>query len=167
MGGDPESFTPRLREIVAEVDPHAVVVSPLGLDRVFEGDRYFVAAISAGLLLGVGVLLALAACGIYAIMSFTVAERTREIGMRTALGTHPGQVALAVARKSLMQLAVGPAIGMSVAWWVFATMGERGGGSPTAFAASCFPACSCWRVSLPHRAPRRRFGRCVSRRRRR
>jgi hypothetical protein len=139
VGADPESFTPRLREIATEVDPNLVIVSPLALDLVFEGDWYFVAVMSAGSLVGVGILLALAACGIYAIMSFTVSERTREIGLRTALGAHPRQVAYAVARRSLMQLAVGVAIGMPLAWWAFASLGEGGGATPAAFAAAVVP----------------------------
>jgi len=139
VGTDPESFTPELREIVAEVDPNAVVMSPMALDRVFEGDWYFVAALSIGSLVGVGILLALAACGLYAILSFTVAERTREIGLRMALGAHPRQVAYAVARRSLMQLAAGAAIGMPVAWWAFAALGEGGGASVTAVVAAAVP----------------------------
>jgi predicted permease len=139
VGADPESFTPRLRALVAEVDPNAVVVSPMALDRVYEGDWYIVAAMSAGLLLGVGILLALAASGIYAIMSFTVAERTREIGLRTALGAHPRQVAYAVARRSLTQLTAGVALGMPVAWFLFVKLGDGGAVSAMAFVASVVP----------------------------
>ena len=124
---------------MADVDPTAVVASPLALDQVYEGDWYIVAAMSAGLLLGVGILLALAASGIYAIMSFTVAERTREIGLRAALGAHPRQVAYAVARRSLAQLTAGVALGTPVAWFLFVKLGDSGAVSATAFAASVVP----------------------------
>jgi hypothetical protein len=139
VGDDPEAFTPRLREITAEVDPNALIGSPLALNRVFEGDWYIAAAATLGGLVGVGILLALAACGIYAIMSFSVAERTREIGIRTALGAQPGQVAWAVARRSLMQLGIGAALGTPIAWWALSSTGDDLPGIATRFAASLLP----------------------------
>jgi hypothetical protein len=60
----------RLRRITAQVNPNALIGSPLALDRVFGGDWYIAAAATFGGLVGVGILLALAACGIYSIMSF-------------------------------------------------------------------------------------------------
>lgn len=139
VGAEPEAFTPRLRAIAAEVDPNAIISSPLALNRIFEGDWYIAASVTLGGLFGVGILLALAACGIYAIMSFSVAERTREIGIRTALGAHPGQVAWTVARRSLLQLAVGAAIGTPAAWWAFMQIAEDSGSALMAFVASLLP----------------------------
>jgi ABC-type antimicrobial peptide transport system permease subunit len=60
-------------------------------------------------------LLALAASGIYAIMSFTVARRTREIGVRTALGAQPADVVATIGRRAAVQLAVGVLVGMPLA----------------------------------------------------
>jgi hypothetical protein len=115
LAGDPASFTPRLRELVTEVDPLAFIENPRTLDTVFEGDWYIMAAITLGFVLLVGVLLALAASGIYAILSFTVAERTREIGIRAALGARRGDIALTVARRALAQLGGGVLLGMCLA----------------------------------------------------
>jgi predicted permease len=72
----------------------------------------------AGGLLGVVGLgaLALAALGVYGVLSFLVRSRTREIGVRIALGATPRAVAALVVRQALVWTATGAAIGMVLAW---------------------------------------------------
>jgi ABC-type antimicrobial peptide transport system permease subunit len=53
----------------------------------------------------------LSVAGIYALMSLTVTQRRREIGIRSALGAHPGQIVKAIFSRALSQLAVGLAVG--------------------------------------------------------
>jgi ABC-type antimicrobial peptide transport system permease subunit len=60
-------------------------------------------------LTGIALLLSLA--GIYAVLSFTVARRTREIGVRVALGASNRAVIMAIFRRPLTQVAVGVAVG--------------------------------------------------------
>lgn len=62
----------------------------------------------------VGVLLTLAASAVYAIMSFIVARRTREIGIRIALGANRVQIVTHVARRAVLQIAAGVTLGMLV-----------------------------------------------------
>jgi predicted permease len=114
VGADPLSFVPRVRAIASAVDPQAVVTSFAPLNDVYEGDWYVMAAAVAGGLVLVGVLLTLAVSGIYAIMSFTVAQRTREIGVRIALGADRRQVVMQVARRAFFQIAAGVVLGMLV-----------------------------------------------------
>ena len=114
LEGAPMDFVPRLRDIALSVDPQTVVSAFTPLDRVFEGDWYVMAAAVAGGLLLVGVLLTMAASAIYAIMSFTVAQRTREIGVRIALGADRGKIVMQVARRALIQIGVGVALGTLV-----------------------------------------------------
>jgi len=65
--------------------------------------------------LGVAVIaLTLSLAGIYAVMSFTVARRTREIGVRVALGASARRVAMAIFRKPLTQVALGIVAGSGV-----------------------------------------------------
>jgi ABC-type antimicrobial peptide transport system permease subunit len=64
--------------------------------------------VTAGLT-AVALLLSLA--GIYAVLSFTVARRTREIGVRIALGASSRRVVLAIFRRPLTQVALGVAMG--------------------------------------------------------
>jgi hypothetical protein len=135
LGDDPESFTPRLRSLTSEVDPFAVIESPSALNKVFEGDWYLMAAMSLGGVVIIGVLLALAASGIYALMSFAVAERTKEIGIRIALGADRRDIALAVARRSLVQIGVGVLLGLPLAGVVFFEMFDDAGSSASAWSA--------------------------------
>jgi predicted permease len=111
VGDDPASFASRLRTIASEVDPTLMVSVGGPLDEVYEGDWYLILAASLGAGLLVGVLLALAASGIYAIMSFAVTERTTEIGIRAALGAGRPALVRAVARRAIMQLALGVLVG--------------------------------------------------------
>lgn len=133
--GDPAALAPRVREIARAVDPRAAVISPTRLDRVFEGDWYLMAAVVVGGLVLVGVLLTLAASGLYAIMSFAVAARTREIGIRVALGADRLRIALHVARRALMQIAAGVVLGLPVATAVFFEVQQDAGRTPSALIA--------------------------------
>jgi ABC-type antimicrobial peptide transport system permease subunit len=133
VGTDPESFTPRLRALASEVDPAAIISNPLPLDEVRSGDANLLPWIMRGAVALTGILLGLAISGIYALMSFTVAERTREIGIRTALGAQRNSVLFTVAKRSLAQLGIGILVGIPVAAWLlsqFESVGRIPADSP-------------------------------------
>lgn len=119
VGENPASFTPRLRQIAREVDPFAAISSPAGLDTVVEGDWYLLAALAMGGVLLVGILLTLAASAIFSLMSFAVTKRTREIGIRVALGAGRRNIATVIARRALAQVGLGVLLGMPLTGWVF------------------------------------------------
>ena len=64
-------------------------------------------------------VLLLSAAGIYALMSFTVAQRTREIGIRAALGAHPRRLLLSIFGRAARQLALGLLVGSLLSGAVF------------------------------------------------
>jgi hypothetical protein len=130
--GDALAFAPRVRALAREVDPRAVIASVTTLDRTFEGDWYLMAGMALGAVVLIGVLLTLAASALYAIMSFTVTERTREIGIRVALGADRRRIAMQVARRALVQIAIGVALGLPLVARIFFEIQEDAGRDPSA-----------------------------------
>ena len=116
VDGDPASFATRFREVVASVDPLVTVDRPMVLSELMEAEAGVFRWISLMLVALAGVAFLLSASGLYALMSFTVAQRTREIGIRTALGAHPWAIVSAIARRAAIQLAVGLALGGVWGW---------------------------------------------------
>jgi ABC-type antimicrobial peptide transport system permease subunit len=60
----------------------------------------------------------LAVVGLYGVMSYTVARRTREIGVRMAFGATSKHISWLVIREVIMIAAVGVAAGLPMAWWL-------------------------------------------------
>jgi ABC-type antimicrobial peptide transport system permease subunit len=71
--------------------------------------------LAAGLIVLVGVLVALATSGLYAMLSLSVSERTREIGIRSALGASRQKLLMTILKRSLVQIGLGAAIGLPIA----------------------------------------------------
>jgi len=112
-----EAETARLlRRTVAELDPSLTVFDDGSLASAL-GLALFPAKLAAVVLASFGLLaVVLAATGVYGIMAYAVSRRTREIGIRMALGAAPAQVARLVLRRTAMLLAVGIAIGFAMAF---------------------------------------------------
>ena len=113
--GKPASVAPRVHELARAVDPNAVIAAPIPLNEMFEGDWYFLRAFVVGTALLVGVLLSLAASALYAILSLIVSQRTREIGIRVALGASRWGIVRDVATRAVVQIGIGVMLGLPFA----------------------------------------------------
>jgi putative ABC transport system permease protein len=110
--GEPEAFIPRLRALATETDPTLRLYEVTSLDALSDTELAFI-AFWFRMLLGVSAIaLTLSLAGIYAVMAFTVARRTREIGIRVALGADARRVVTAVFRRPLTQVGIGIGVGV-------------------------------------------------------
>jgi predicted permease len=109
--GDPESFVPRLRSLAAAVDPRLRLHEVLPLDEAGATLWLETAFLFDLLLLVSSVAVVLSLAGIYSVMSFTVSRRTREIGIRVALGAHRGRIVATIFARPLAQVGLGVAVG--------------------------------------------------------
>jgi predicted permease len=112
--GDPLGLVGAIRETVRGIDPNLPMVDVATqmeqMERGFEQERVFAQAYT---LFGV-LALVLAAVGLYGVMSYTVARRTNEIGIRLALGAQRQQVLGTTMRESLVLVGIGAAIGIAI-----------------------------------------------------
>ena len=123
----PSQFAGRLRAIVGAVDP-ALMLLRLGTLEELAGISFLqLLGLAIGLLVFAALLLS--TTGIYALMSFTVTQRTREIGIRTALGANPRRVVSEIFWRAIGQLAVGTVLGLGIGFVVTrGTVFEQGPG---------------------------------------
>ena len=115
-GDRPQGFAPRLGRIAMAVDPTLRLDEVLPMPQVDPGDivfyRFWFRLTTA--LSGVVLLLSLTA--IYSALSFAVSRRTREIGVRVALGSDRRRIVLAIFRRPLTQVATGIVVGSALVW---------------------------------------------------
>jgi predicted permease len=115
VAGSAAAFAPTLQRVVHAVDPgvELVRVLPLSDHTQMAG---FTQTLASGVvtLLG-GVALILAAMGVYAVMAYTVSQRTREFGIRLALGAQPRELARHVLGQGLLLALGGIASGLVLA----------------------------------------------------
>jgi predicted permease len=125
VADDPAGFVPRLRQIAAEVDADAMIQAPRALTELVDQTRLENRLITLFTFILSSMGMVLAATGLYALMSFTVSQRTREIGIRTALGAGARNVVAAIARRAFLQLVAGVALGSVLGWWLVGQVAEQ------------------------------------------
>lgn len=111
---NPEVFAERLRKVAADVDPTIQLTEVKPLTNAGGGEAETNWALTAVAWLVSFIVLLLSATGIHALMSFIVARRTREIGIRSALGAHPRRLIAGIFGRAFLQIGVGLVAGSAV-----------------------------------------------------
>jgi putative ABC transport system permease protein len=116
--GTTTAIAAALRALVASVDPSVVVYDAGSLETRIERAYADARTYSVSSVTFAGVALILAAIGLYGVLAFTVGARTRELGVRIAVGANARQLVWMVLRDALGTVAIGIALGLSAAWYL-------------------------------------------------
>jgi putative ABC transport system permease protein len=115
---EPENLTRSIAGIVQSIDPDLPLGNPRTMEQIMDrslSQQRFTAGLFGGFAV---VALLLAAVGIYGVMSFAVAQRTHEIGLRMALGAGQGRVLALILKEGMLLAGVGLALGLFGAYGV-------------------------------------------------
>jgi len=138
--GDPSALVSPIQTIIRDLEPDQPIDDIAAMsdvvDRSIARPRFSMTLLSVF----AGLALVLAAVGIYGVIAYTVAQRTRELGIRKALGAQRGDVVDLVVRETLRLAVAGLALGLVVAWaaagWMESMLVGVGARDPWTFAAS-------------------------------
>jgi predicted permease len=113
---DPRLIVDRLAPIVAQVDPTLAVTTTTLQSMLLRTDAFLAASFSAAIASSIGLCgLLLVSMGIYSTVSYDVVLRTREVGIRMAIGARKRDVLTVVMERSLRAVAAGLAVGVVLA----------------------------------------------------
>jgi putative ABC transport system permease protein len=112
---DPASMTALLRSAVSGLDNELAIYEVETMRHVIDRQTWFYTVFGTFFTLFGICALFLAAVGLYGVVAFSVTQRTREMGVRSALGAQGAQLIFLIMRKSVVQLVIGLAIGLVIA----------------------------------------------------
>lgn len=114
--GDPLAFAPRFNEILREVEPDTPAYWVRSYDQVIREGTFGEFVLARLFLVFGGISLFLAGAGVYGVIAFNVRQRTREIGVRRALGAPAANVLRSLLGRGAWQIGLGLLLGLTMAW---------------------------------------------------
>jgi predicted permease len=113
--GDPAALADPLRDLSASIDPDVQLLDVSTAEIAFKQAQGMMRLIGVSLALVILSVILLSSAGIYSLMSFTVAQRRREIGIRAALGANRNRILVGIFSRVLAQLGAGAVLGLIAA----------------------------------------------------
>ncbi|MBM3727158.1 MAG: ABC transporter permease [Acidobacteria bacterium] len=148
-----EAFVQELRTALREVDPDIPLANIRTLESIYRKSLARTAFAVALLAIASGVAVLLALVGIYGAIAYSVSKQAREIGIRLALGSRPGDVVRVFVRKGMMLSLAGASLGLACAAasarMIQSLLYQVGAGDPLTYAAAfggmvCAAALASW-----------------------
>jgi len=122
--GDPSAITPAVRRVIAAADAEQPVAAVTTMDEVLAKDVEDRQQQMTLLTAFAALALLLASLGLYGLLSYTVTQRSREIGLRMALGASASRVVGMVVLRGVALAAAGLVAGLSAAWLMAGAMSK-------------------------------------------
>jgi putative ABC transport system permease protein len=116
--GDPAAMAGEIREAVRAIDPDMPVFSVRSMEAYYDARAMLGPRITMQMVTTVGLMgLLLAVIGLYGVVAYAVSRRTREIGIRMAVGAKPGDVSRMILGQGLAFTAIGVGVGLAIAYF--------------------------------------------------
>jgi predicted permease len=113
--GAPMSLTPAVRDVVSSLNADIPLYWVYSMDEALARPTWFFRVFGTIFIIFGGVALFLASIGLYAVMAFSVSRRSKEIGIRAALGAQRDHVIRMILRQGFVQLVIGMLAGLALA----------------------------------------------------
>ncbi|MEX2285287.1 MAG: ABC transporter permease [Gemmatimonadota bacterium] len=122
--GDAAALAPRLRALATQVEPGLRLYDLVPLDEFGRREGLAVTRATIAIVVITMLVMALSAAGLYSLMSVAVTRRTREIGIRLAIGASPRAVLAAVFARAAVQVGIGIVLGNALLPPVMTALGQ-------------------------------------------
>lgn len=116
--GDPAAMTTAIRDAVRAVNPEMPVFSVRSMEAFYDARAMLGPRVTMQMVGTMGLIgLLLAVIGLYGVVAYAVSRRTREIGIRMAIGAKPGDVLRMILGQGLVFTAIGVGMGLAIAFY--------------------------------------------------